>query len=96
MMDDQGDVPIDVRLALDTRTDWSELFEFRAFVDDVFNGMGEPFSVIHLPESDLSADAFTGFFQASPIEIMAERVQEGWNDYLTLSFAMDGTEVAEV
>jgi len=86
----EGSIAIDIGLQIDGSTDWAELGDLAQFVDDVFDYMGQPWSVLHTSEGAGSADVFTGYFASSTIEIVGERVIDGWNGLLRVGLSMDG------
>ena len=86
---DQGQVNLDLTLQLDCRTDWSELYAVKTFIDDIFADFGEPFTINH------GGEVYTVFIASSPIEMMAQRVVEGWNDLLTVSLPLEASEVSD-
>ena len=87
---DQGVTAIEVELQIDGRTDWSELFDLSTFFDDVFDSMGEPWTIINVPAGDTSGDYYTGYVADQPFEIMGERVEGAWNGLLAVSVRLDG------
>jgi hypothetical protein len=96
-----GATSVDLTLQLDTRTDWSEIYEFLNFCNDVLNEMGEPFTVTHGVSDDMeTAEAnehsFTGFFSDSPLEVFPEQRTAGFSDVFTVSIALDGARVPAV
>ena len=86
-----GNVALELTLQLDCSTDWSELFDLADFFDDVFDYMGEPFSIINVPTDDTSGDYYTGYVVGDPFEFYGERVAESWNKLLTVSINMDAS-----
>ena len=86
----EGEIEIGCSLQLDGSTDWAELGSFCQFVDDVFDYMGEPFSIVHKPYGAAAGSHYTGYFSTSPIEIFGERRSEAYNGLLDLRFDMIG------
>lgn len=86
---DQGRIDLQLDLQLDCRANWSELYAVQGFVDDLFDNFGEPFSINH------GGSVYTVFFSASPLEVFAQRRVEGWNDLMSVSFTLDGSQVAD-
>ena len=88
---DLGVIALDLELQIDGRTDWAELWALAAFFDDVFDHMGEPFSVINVPTADASGDYWTGFVSSLPFEIVGERVEAAWDGLLRVAVRMEAT-----
>ncbi len=92
----QGNVSIDLELQIDGSTNWQELWDLGDFFDDVFDSMGEPFTVINVPADDTTGDYWTGYVADSPFEIVGERVTEGWNGLLVVPIRIDGAHTPHV
>lgn len=86
----QGNIAIDLELQIDGSTDWAELWDLATFFDDVFDDMGEPWTVINVPADDTTGDYWTGYVGTQPFELVGVRAVEGWNGLLTVTINMDG------
>ena len=85
-----GAVTTEITLSLDGSTDWSELGELVQFIDEVYDHMGEPWTIHHQDHTQQTPDRYVGFFEASDtLEIVAERVRTGWDGLLSVSIRQE-------
>ena len=80
-----GAVSTEITLSLDGSTDWAELGELVQFIDDVFEYMGEPWTLHHLEAGQSTPTSYTGYFTGTDaLEVRAVRSQPGWDGLLTV------------
>lgn len=96
VLGDFGNLSVDVELQIDGSADWAELWELAIFFDDVFDRMGEPWSIINVPADDTTGDYWSGYVAQAPFEIIGERAHRGWNGLLTVAVRMDGAHAPHV
>ena len=95
---DTGTTPIDLTLQLDCRSNWNEIYNLKTFCDEVFDEMGEPFTITHCPADSLHTqqaldDSFTVFFAQSPLEWFPEKKGQGFSDLFTVALVLEGAKV---
>lgn len=93
---DFGSMAIDLELQIDGEDNWTELWELAEFFDDVFDSMGEPWTVINVPSDDTTGDYWTGYVADQPFEFFGERIQAGWNGLLAVAVRMDGAHAPQL